>query len=347
VITGGDNDSGVPAIDAEGGVVAYESTSTDLVPGQVSTGIRNVFIFDRLAGTTTLVSHAAGSPGTGANGLSSAVQVSADGRYILYRSLASNLIAGQSGTAPATGALYLYDRMAGTTSLVTHASDSATAVATGLIYDDNLGADGRFVVFSSTPSNLVAGQGSSSSNQVYLFDRTTGAVQLVTHAPGSPLTPGDFASGSPSISADGRFVALVSQATNLAAGIPAGSGPYPYRAYLYDRLADSLSLLGSPGADNLHSGAAETIISADGSHVAFQSDVPDLFPGLSGCESTDQLRINLFLYDRASGSLSLASHTPGSPTACGDGISRTAALSADGGFVAFDSSALNLVPGDF
>jgi Tol biopolymer transport system component len=353
--TGGNDASGLPAIDGDGSAVAYWSNATDLIPGQVASGFLNVFVFDRLAGTTTLVSHAAGSPTSGADaapGPASALQISVDGRYIVFLSPATNLISGFLG-ASGVDSLYLYDRVTATTTLVSHASGSATTAADAAVFDFQIDAAGRFVAFSAAASNLVAGQGSSNEFQTFLFDRTTGVVTLVSHAAGSPLAPGNDLSFISSISADGNTLALVSLAYDLVPGVPQGENvnPAPTQVYLYDRRTDSM-LLVSHKSGQPHTPATvfcgNSLVSADGSRVTFTTEEPALLPGLSGCGTTPTFDVlNVYVYDRATDGLQLASHAPGAATTCGNGQSGPSAISADGTFVAITSSASNLAAGDF
>jgi hypothetical protein len=111
-----------------------------------------------------------------------------------------------------------------------------------------------------------------------------------------------------------------------------------------------MTLVSHAGPDTTNLGSYSPVISADGSHVAFQSNAPDLLPGLTGCpvQQGGSYLSNTYVYDRATGGLTLASHTPGSATTCSNGTSSPpVALSGDGGFLAFNSNATNLVSGDF
>src|SRR5204862_410595 len=105
-------------ISSDGQFVVFSSNSTNLVASQVDgNGGSDVFVFDRLAGTTRLVSGVAGSTtNTGVNPSDNAV-ISADGKFIAFRSLSTNLVAGQVD-GPGTYDIFLFDRLAGTTRLV-------------------------------------------------------------------------------------------------------------------------------------------------------------------------------------------------------------------------------------
>src|SRR5262249_18468776 len=139
-------------IAANGGCVAFSSTASNLVPGDTNQ-TSDVFVSDRLTGTIERVSVA--SDGTGANEWSGdfGLCVSADGRYVAFASLASNLVPGDTN---GYWDVFVRDRQTGTTERVSVASDGTGADSDsygGLA----ISADGRFVAFSSRATNLVPG----------------------------------------------------------------------------------------------------------------------------------------------------------------------------------------------
>jgi putative transposon-encoded protein len=141
---------------------------------------------------------------------------------------------------------------AGAVTLVSHTPASATTTANGSGYGHVISADGTSVAFRSTATNLVAGQNDANDAfDVFLFERATGTVSLVSHTPTSATTTGDGSSGSgafvdspsASISADGAFVAFQSTATNLVAG--QSEINFDRDVFLFERSAD----VGRPPAD--------------------------------------------------------------------------------------------------
>jgi Tol biopolymer transport system component len=161
-----------------------------------------------LAASTERVS--VDSAGVQANDSSSSRAISADGRFVAFQSDASNLVAGDSNTSPD---VFVRDRMTGTTERVSVATGGAQGNGSSTFA--SISGDGRFVVFSSGSTNLVAGD-SNARWDIFLRDRKTGTTTIV-----SRNTAGVQADGNcydPAISADGRFVAFHSFATNLAAG---------------------------------------------------------------------------------------------------------------------------------
>src|SRR6185436_7059235 len=140
-------------------------------------------------------------------------QISADGSRIAYVNLATNLVAGQTDGNSAFD-VFLYDRAAGTNALVSHALASAATAGNSSSQAPVLSADGRYVAFQSSASDLVAAPPSLRPD-IFLYDRISGANLLVSR---QGTTPADNTSGPPRISSDGAWVGFVSYATNLVAG---------------------------------------------------------------------------------------------------------------------------------
>src|SRR5262245_43107720 len=144
------------------------------------------------------------------NGDSFQASVSADGRYLAFRSLATNLVPGDTN---GIGDLFVRDLLAGTTERVS--LDSGGVEANGESYEAVLSADGRFVAFRSIASNLVPGD-TNAKYDVFVRDLLTGVTERVSVDSGSCEADDD--SIRPAISADGRYVAFESRATTLVAG---------------------------------------------------------------------------------------------------------------------------------
>src|SRR6266567_3491186 len=201
------------ALSADGRFVAFDSAATDLVAGDTNR-VSDVFVHDRQTGTTERVSVASdGAQGNGSSGLLSFAfppALSADGRFVAFVSFATNLVA--SDTNGATD-VFVHDRQTGITERVSVASDGTegNAASAGAA----LSADGRFVAFHSTATNLVAGD-TNGKTDVFIHDRQTGITERVSVASGG--TEGNGFSAEPALSADGRFVAFHNTATNLVAG---------------------------------------------------------------------------------------------------------------------------------
>jgi Tol biopolymer transport system component len=137
-------------------------------------------------------------------------RISADGRYIVFTSDASNLVAGDTNSA---WDIFVRDRESGETRRVSVSSSGAEGK--GNSYSADVSADGRYVCFSSTASNLVAGD-TNNATDIFVYDVQSGETRRVSVS--STGTEADRASREgPSISADGRYVAFTSAARNLIA----------------------------------------------------------------------------------------------------------------------------------
>ena len=195
----------------------------------------------------------------------------------------------------------------------------------------SISADGRWVSFDSDDPNAVPGDGNN-ARDVFLRDRSTGETRRISVRPDGTEANGN--SFGASMSANGRYITFSSQATNLATG-PTNSF---LDSYLYDRVANTLTLLSRSTAGGEGAGASrDPKVSADGTHVVFESTANDLVAGDTG-------RSDVFDYDIASGALTRVSATPGGGTA--DGDSRTGDVSPGGRFATFTSEADDLVAGD-
>lgn len=221
----------------------------------------------------------------------------------------------------------------GVTARVSVASDGTEASGPAANNPPAISADGRYVAFASFARNLVPSGTDPEYEDVFVHDRATGATEHVSVA--SDGTPGDDASWWPSISADGRFVAFASAATNLVPDDTNGR----WDIFVHDRstgVTERVSVA-SDGSQGGHS-SYWAAISPDGRSVAFVSAAPDLV-----ADDTNS-RQDIFVHDRDSGTTERVSVS--SDGAESNGHSRGPAISADGASVAFYSSGSNLVPDD-
>lgn len=270
--TEANSDSNLPSISADGRYVAFSSGATNLVPGDTN-GYDDVFVRDRLTHRTTLVSVA--SSGAQANGSSAypfigAPSISADGRYVAFISYASNLVAGDTNNF---ADVFVRDRVAKKTERVSVAFNGAQANAPLIESTPSISADGRYVAFSSLARNLVPGDTTNTSD-VFVRDRATKTTERVSVA--SSGAQGNDHSFQPSLSANGRFVAFSSAASNLVAGDTNG---FP-DVFVRDRVTKKTERVSSAsdGAQGDRS-SFDPSINANGRYVGFYSDA-DLVPGL-------------------------------------------------------------------
>jgi len=220
----------------------------------------------------------------------------------------------------------------GTAAAVTAAgqpsSDQPGPIADGGSYTPSMSADGHRVAFASQAKNLVPG-GTGTAQGVFVADTSTGVLRRIDVTDGGQ--PANADSADPSISSDGRWVVFDSFATNLIPGSDHRNG----EVYEHDLLTGTTvrvsDAAGGRAADG-QSGLAS--VSADGRYVAFMSTAADLSAGNPTHVS------QIYVWDRQTRNTELVSESLlGRP---GDEDSGNAVISADGRFVAFDSTADNL-----
>jgi Tol biopolymer transport system component len=193
--TEGGSDYVAPAISADGGYVVFNSSRTG-----------GIFMYDRMTRETTLVP--VSTDGTQGNIVGDVTSISADGRYVVFISEADNLVEGDTNGAQD---IFVYDRVTGKTTRISVSSDGTQGnivIAPG----PSISADGRYVVFTSWPSNLAEGEPNGVAD-IFVHDMKTGQTQHVSI--GREGVQGCGYSYMSSISADGRYLAFASNATNL------------------------------------------------------------------------------------------------------------------------------------
>ncbi|GJL68674.1 MAG: hypothetical protein NPIRA06_13090 [Nitrospirales bacterium] len=320
----GNNNSFLPDLNENGRFVTYYSLSTNLVPGDTN-GVRDIFVYDRQTQQTTRVSVATG--GGQANGESFEPAISANGRYVAFRSAATNLVPGDTNGAID---VFVHDRQTGITSRV--------SVATGGVQSNNnsftpaLSADGRFVAFHSFANNLVPGD-TNGVLDVFVHDRQTGATTRVSVATGA--IQGNNTSRAGFLSANGGLVAFESDATNLVPGDTNGVRDL----FIHDRQTGVTTRVSvATGGGQVNGESVDAELSADGRYVTFQSDATNLVTG-----DTNGVG-DVFVHDRQTNTTTRVSVASGGLQ--GGEESSEGTISGDGRFVAFLSFATNLVPGD-
>ena len=330
------------ALSADGRFVVFTSAAENLVPGVAdrNRGL-DVFLYDRQTGETGLVSRSAGEePATG-DLESRDPAISADGRFVTFWSSATDLVPGQAEDEIRTD-VFLWDRVTGTMELVSHAAGSRTLAANGASSQPAISADGRSVVFTSQATDLTRGVADHNATfDVFLYDRRTGAVSLVSRASASPREAAGAQSSDPAISADGRRVVFLSAAVNLVPGQVDTNQSQD--VFLWDRATGRISLVsrsaGNPAVAGNQDNFLSPLISADGAYVAFGSRATNLVPGQGGTGN------NLFLWERATGKVTLVTHAASSPTQGAGDSSNLGALSADGSWLLYSATGRSLVPG--
>jgi Tol biopolymer transport system component len=318
--------SSAPALTADGRYVTFSSYASNLVDGDTN-GVLDVFVKDLTTGATRRVS--TDSTGAQANGQSvSPAALSADGRYVAFASYATNLVTGDTNAAPD---VFVKDLTGGATIRVS--SSSTGQQGDGFSESPTLSADGRYVAFASDAANLVTDDANDAMD-IFVKDITSGIVRLVSSS--STGTAGDDYSYYPAISADGRCVTYFSDATSLVSGDNNSSADV-FVTNLTSGITARVST-DSAGAEGL--GYSEhPALSAEGRYVLFYSGAKLS----SGDVNTD---VDVYRKDTTSGVTALVSARDLNLPVSGHDSSFSAAVSADGRYVAFYSYADNLVAGD-
>lgn len=300
-----------------------DSASTDLVGGLTDTnGTQDVFLFDRLTGTRKLISHAAGTPTTTANFFSSGAGLSADGRYVLILSTASNLVPGF--VTNNRFQLFRYDTVTQTAVLVSHAAGNPVAAATGeASFVAAMSPDGRWILFSSTGTDVVTGQiDTNTRNDLFLFDANTGSNLLVNHLPGQPATTpaGTSSTFAGSLTADGRYVVYHSAAPDLVAGVTDTNDTLD--GFLFDRTTGLNQLLSHVPGNPLQAanGATSASFAGDRRFIRLTTTATDL--GVADANGVE----DIYLYDATTGTGRLVSHSLAGPLTTGNALSRSSGV---------------------
>jgi Tol biopolymer transport system component len=197
-----------PAISATGRFVAFQSYASDLVPGDTNAATSDitygsgsdVFVRDRLTGTTRRVSVA--SDGSQGNDSSFGASISADGRYVAFTSVASNLVPGDTNRVPD---VFVHDQRSGTTTRVSVSSTGEQAEG----YFEAISGNGRFVAFPSWSTRLPHGDGLN--DRLYVHDQRTGQTTLVSRPGRGPSAYGS----SPTLSGNGKVLAYVDGSSHI------------------------------------------------------------------------------------------------------------------------------------
>lgn len=315
--------SGFPVPSQDGRYVAFVSASPNLVPGDTN-ATNDVFVRDRLTGQTTRVS--VSSSGSQANANSLAADLSADGRFVVFTSAASNLVLGDTNNAPD---VFCHDRLTATTTRVgvgTGGVQVAAGCDTGTI-----SADGRYVAFASGDNQIVPGDNCVQAD-VFCHDRQTGVTALVSisNTTGQTFSP----RGNPEISDDGNHIAFQSTGFDLVSSDTNGWSDI----FVWSRAANAVSLvsLGNGGVQG-NNASIQASISTDGRYVAFSSYASNFVPG-------DNSGSDVFVRDRQTGQTVWCS--PGVGGAIHSQFAEEPSIAGDGRLVAFYSEATNLVVGD-
>jgi WD40-like Beta Propeller Repeat/Bacterial TSP3 repeat len=329
------------SVSTNGHYIAFYSEASNLVPNDTN-GFRDVFIHDRISGTNTLVSVAAN--GSNANGLSAEPSISADGRYVAFSSTATNLVSGDTNKF---SDVFVRDLVTGSTSLISIGTNGLPS-GNGDSSAPIISADGQYVLFRSKANNLATSFFSSGTENLFFRDRQANKTYAVTTA----------GVGKAAMTPDGRFVTYGAGAnvqvwseqshTNVftapatVIGITTGiaiSQDGHHIAFSFSATPTSYTYVADVVAKtnkNISTATATSVsklqFSSDGRYMVYTA------PAAS--------KSQVYLYDFVTGTNLLVSRDFNSSLAA-NGNSDSPALSPSGRFIAYRSSANNLVPGDF
>jgi Tol biopolymer transport system component len=379
----GNNWSARPAISSNGRYVSFVSSAINLVAND-SNGVMDIFVFDRTTKEITRISIA--TDGTEANNNSDEPSISADGRYVVFVSSASNLYEddtngqydvfirdrdtdedgiydepgmvvtvrvfdspSQTANISANGryivsqsAMLIDNKLCGLTVFDRETSQYSCAYETydgtlinGGVQNAYLSADGQFVTYTSDASNLVL-LDTNGKRDVFVYNLLTHQTVRVSVSSNEEQANGD--SDKPVISADGRYVAFSSQASNLVEGDTFGY----WDVFVRDVLTGETTRISvaQDGSEAFNHSDAPSI-SADGQFIAFESLAGNLVIGDTNAKN------DIFLHNLITGENVLISVAVNGQSGNGWSNCYTGKIiSADGLKIAFQSDANNLVTVD-
>ena len=321
----GDSSSLSSAPSGNGKLIAFDSVATNLVASDTN-ATQDVFVRNKKTGQTSIMS--VRSNGAQANGPSSQPDISKGGRYVVFVSSATNLV-GNDGNAAAD--IFIRDRKKNKTKRVSTRSNGGEANGTST--QPSISADGRYVAFGSSASNLVSGD-SNGQFDIFVKNLKNGNVTRVSER--SNGTQGNSTSSDPTISPDNKHVVFTSAATNL---VPNDSNGFA-DVFLHTRSNGKTKRVSVSSNGGQGDGVSFLPTVANGKIVAFVSSSTNLVPNDTNAANDVFVR-NVGKKQTRRMSVSNA----GIEGNFGSGNSNPG-LSEDGRYVVFPSDATNLVGGD-
>ncbi|WP_456389577.1 hypothetical protein, partial [Profundibacter sp.] len=321
------------SLSADGRYIVFESEASNLVSGD-DNGRTDVFLHDRVTGQTERVSVA--SDGSEGNYWSTNPSISGDGQYVTFDSHASTLIPGPTGDRNGANDVFLHDR---DTSFTTRIS-TITGGGEANDWSSNpvMSNGGQYVAFQSSATDLVAGD-TNDSTDIFLRNLQTDVttrISVASDGTEANASSSAFTGHALNISGDGSHVAFVSRATNLVAGDTNNSEDiFVHNHQTGQTTRVSVATDGTEGNDDSRS----PDISEDGRYVTFSSAASNLVAD----DNND--RRDVFVHDMVTGQTSRVSVTSDGSEAT-RGSSYDPVISDDGRYVAFHSSAIDLVADD-
>jgi Tol biopolymer transport system component len=347
--TQGNGPSTRPMIAGDGGFIVFQSRATNFVAGDTN---GRIDIYRKEIATNTVVRVSVEDPnadalvdGDNANADCENARITPDGRYVVFESIADDLVLGDNAT---TLDVFRRDMQTGTTLRIS--VDTAQATANGASRNASISDDGRFVVFESLATTLVAGDVNGVSD-IFVRDTLFNVTTRVSVSTAG--VAGTLASRNPDISGDGTTVVFESDAINLVTGdtnavvIPVSPGTDIF-ARDWQAVAPVTARVSVEGPgnidgntvdlDNANGNSQNPRVSGDGRYVTFLSTAFDIVPNDSNA------RVDVFVRDRILGTNARASSSSAGTEGSQDCFG--AAISGDGRWVAFQTTAPDLVGND-
>jgi Tol biopolymer transport system component len=329
----GASDDYRPAISDDGRYVAFASRATNLVSGDTN-GRYDVFVRDLANHVTSRISIT--SSGGQSNGDSFKPSMTPDGSKIVFYSVATNLVPGDTN---GEFDCFLWRRSAPNTVERVSLNSSGQQGTGGSVgsHDPTISADGNWVAWESEATNLVPND-TNGGQDAFLRNLTTGVTTRENLGPGGVQAQGgSVGTHDPHMSSNGRWMVFYSDQTNL---VPNDTN-HRRDEFLRDTVngvTRRISLTPSGGQSNGES--YEPWISDDGRYVTFASGASNLVSGDSNGKG------DIFLADVAVTPAKITRVSVSSSEAQGNGSSNIPELAPDGRYVCFLSFASNLVSGD-
>ena len=313
-----------PGTSRNGRYTAFETQANNLDVGVATSGFQ-IVRKDRETGALVLVSaSAAGVPASGsASGQARNASISGDGRYVVFRSDAGNLVAGDTR---GEDDVFVKDLQTGAIEVASlDAAGQFTGVGVGTLGTQSISDDGRYVVYASSAGNIVAGVGSGTIH-VYVRDLVTDTTALVSRTPAG--APANSQSDLAAISPSGRFVSFRSFATNL------DGGPFASRVYVHDRVTFAVSSVALP------------VLNAVTATGCRESDVADNAVALQTCFFGSGIFDQVYLHVPGAAGTPFVISSDTNDVAGNEASGARVAINGNGLSMIFDSRASNLVASD-
>lgn len=315
----GNGDSTQPVISANGRFIAFSSKATNFVAGKVNP-VSDIFIYD------TQTKQIRGINPLDSNGDSLNPSISVDGHWVVFESLASNLVADDTNDA---SDIFAYDTQ--TNQLTRISVDSAGTQSNGHSFNPVVSENGNAVVFESEASNLIADD-TNVTFDIFQYDLTTHTTQRVSQS----TTQTDKGSYHASIAAEGKIVVFESDATNLVENDSNGVTDI----FIKDMNSGQIQRITRATGEPANSAAYYPTISATGRYVAFTTAATNLVDGNANA------LFDIVKYDRQTQQLERVNVSTSGGQSDFQSLKLPMSLSWNGDYVVYTSNATNLVYSD-